>query len=80
MNSKAIALKDQLADKNTGKLTNDNADKVKAILGEAKNYMERAKELDPDSEKVKWAYPLYQIYYALGDKEKADEMEKLVNK
>ena len=80
LNSKAIALKDQLADKNTGKLTNANADKVKAILNEAKGYMEKAKDLDPDCEKVKWAYPLYQIYYALGDKEKADEMEKLVNK
>jgi hypothetical protein len=42
--------------------------------------MEKAKDLDPDCEKVKWAYPLYQIYYALGDKAKADEMEKLVNK
>lgn len=79
LNSKAIALKDQLADKNNGKLTNENANKVKAILNDAKEYMERAKEIDPDSEKVKWAYPLYQIYYAIGDKEKADEMEKLVN-
>ncbi len=80
LNSKAIALKDQLADKNTGKLTNENAEKVKAILSESLVYLERAKELDPDSEKVKWAYPLYQIYYAIGDKAKADEMEKLVNK
>lgn len=80
LNSKAIALKDKLADKNTGKLTKENADKVKAILNEAKDFMERAKELDPDSEKVKWAYPLYQIYYALDDKAKAEEMEKLVNK
>ena len=80
LNSKAIALKDKLADKNTGKLTTENANKVKEILNEAKEYMERAKELDPDSEKVKWAYPLYQIYYAIGDKDKADEMEKLVNK
>jgi tetratricopeptide (TPR) repeat protein len=80
LNSKAIALKDQLADKNTGGLTKENAEKVNVILNEALTYMERAKELDPDSEKVKWAYPLYQIYYALGDKAKADEMEKLVNK
>ncbi len=80
LNSKAIALKDKLADKNTGKLTNENADKVKVILNDALVYLERAKELDPDCEKVKWAYPLYQIYYAIGDKAKADEMEKLVNK
>jgi len=35
--------------------------------------------LDPDREKVNWAYPLYQIYYSLGDKAKSDEMEALVN-
>ena len=79
LNSKAIELKDQLADKNTGGLTQANADKVKAILNEALPYLERAKELDPNREKVNWAYPLYQIYYATGDKEKSDEMEKLVN-
>lgn len=80
LNSKAINLKDQLADKNTGKLTKANADKIKAVLAEALTFMERAKELDPDSEKVKWAYPLYQIYYSLGDNAKANEMEKLLNK
>jgi tetratricopeptide (TPR) repeat protein len=79
LNSKAIDLKDQLADKKTGGLTKENADKVKAILAESLTFMERAKELDPDREKVNWAYPLYQIYYSLGDKEKSDEMEKLVN-
>ena len=73
-------MKDKYADKNTGKLTTDNANKIKAVLSDALKFMERAKELDPDSEKVKWAYPLYQIYYATGDKAKADEMEKLLNK
>ena len=73
------ALKDQLADKNTGGLTKANADKVKAILHDARQYLEQAKELDPDREKVNWAYPLYQIYYTIGDKAKSDEMEKLVN-
>ena len=79
LNGKAIDLKDQLADKNTGGLTKANADKVKEILNEAKNFLERSKELDPDREKVNWAYPLYQIYYSIGDKAKSDEMEKLVN-
>lgn len=79
LNSKAIELKDKLADKNTGGLTKANADKVKAILTEALPYLERAKELDPDREKVRWAYPLYQIYYSLGDKAKSDEMEAIVN-
>lgn len=79
LNSKAIDLKDELADKNTGGLTRENAEKVKAILAEAKVYLEQSKELDPYREKVNWAYPLYQIYYSLGDDAKASEMEKLVN-
>lgn len=79
LNSKAIELKDKLADKNTGGLTKANADKVKEILNEALPFLERAKELDPDREKVKWAYPLYQIYYSLGNKAKSDEMEAIVN-
>ena len=79
LNGKAIDLKDKLADKNTGGLTKANADKVKAILHDAREYLERSKELDPDREKVNWAYPLYQIYYSLGNKAKSDEMEKLVN-
>lgn len=79
LNGKAIDLKDKLADKNTGGLTKENAEKVKSILAEALSFLERSKELDPDREKVNWAYPLYQIYYSLGDKAKSDEMEKLVN-
>lgn len=79
LNSKAITLKDELADKNTGGLKKADADKVKAVLAEALTFMERARELDPSAEKVKWAYPLYQIYYALDNKAKADEMEKLIN-
>ena len=79
LNGKAIDLKDKLADKNTGGLTKDNAEKVKVILQEALTFLERSKEIDPDREKVNWAYPLYQIYYSLGDKAKSDEMEALVN-
>ena len=78
LNQKAIELKDKLADKKTGGLTPDNASKVKAVLAEAKVYLEKSKEIDPNREKVDWAYPLYQIYYNLGDKAKAAEMEKLV--
>ena len=77
--SKAAALKEKLADKKTGGLTNANADKVKAILRDALVYQEKARELDPEQERVKWAYPLYQIYYAIGDNAKANEMEKLLN-
>ncbi len=78
LNSKAIELKDQLADKKTGGLTTANLNKVKEVLNQALTYMEKAKELDPSREKVNWAYPLYQIYYSLGNKEKSAEMEKLL--
>lgn len=79
LNSKAVELKDNLSDKNTGKITVENANKVKDVLKEALGFMEKAKELDPNQEKVKWAYPLYQIYYNMGDKEKIAEYEKLIN-
>lgn len=76
-NSKAISLNDQLADKKTGALTKENAEKVKAVLAEALTFMERARELDPDREKVNWAYPLYRIYYSMQNKEKMAELEAI---
>jgi len=79
LNSKAIGLKDQLADKKTGKLTVENANKIKAILNDAKTYLEKVRELDPNREQVNWAYALYQMYYSLGDNAKAAEIEPLVN-
>ena len=79
LNSKAIAVKDQLSDKKTGKLTQANADKVKTILEEAKTYLLKAQELDPERKAVNWAYALYQVYYSLGDKIKSAEYEKLLN-
>ena len=78
LNSKAIAMKDELADKKTGMLTNENADKVRAILNESKGYLEKVREADPNREQVNWAYALYQVYYSLGDTEKAAELEKLL--
>ena len=78
LNSKAIELKDKLADKKTGMLTTANANKVKEILTEAKGYLEKVRELDPDHEQVNWVYALYQMYYSLGDNEKANELEKML--
>lgn len=74
-NRKAIQLNEELTDKKTGGLTNANAEKVKAVLREAQGYLEKARELDPDREKVNWAYPLYRIYYSLKNKEKMAEIE-----
>ena len=78
LNSKAIELKDQLADKKTGMLTNANAEKVKAVLNEAKGFLEKVREADPNREQVNWAYALYQVYYSLREEDKAKEMESLV--
>ena len=78
LNSKAIDMKDKLADKKTGNLTTENFNKIKEVLKEAQKHLEKARELDPSQEKVKWAYPLYQIYYTVGDKEKSAEMEALL--
>lgn len=78
LNSKARALEEQLADRN-GTITKQNLERVKDILRDSKVYLEKAKELDPLREKCNWAYPLYQIYYALGDEANANAMEKIVN-
>lgn len=77
LNSKAISLNEQLADKKTGGLTQDNANKVKAVLAEAQTFLERARELDGDQLKVKWAYPLYRIYYSLKLTDKMAELEAI---
>lgn len=79
LNSKAIELKDKLADKKTGMLTKENVAKVKDVLNEAKNYLEKVREADPNREQVNWAYALYQVYYSLGDNAKVKEVEPLVN-
>lgn len=79
LNSKAIEVKDKLADKSTGKLTVANVKKVNGILEEAKTYLLKAKELDPERKTVNWAYALYQVYYSLKDTANANAMEKLLN-
>ena len=77
LNSKAIALNDQLMDKKTMGLTKENAEKVKAVLRDAQVYLEKTRELDPDQKDTRWAYPLYRIYYSLENKEKMAELEKI---
>lgn len=77
LNSKAIALNDQLMDKKTMGLTPENAEKVKAVLRDAQVYLEKTRELDPDQLQTKWGYPLYRIYYSLGNKEKMAELEAI---
>lgn len=77
LNSKAIALNDALMDKKTMALTKENSEKVKDVLREAKIYLEKTRELDPEHESTHWVYPLYRIYYSLGDKAKMAELEAI---
>ena len=77
LNSKAIALQDELMDKKTMNISNENLEKVKAVLREALVYLEKTRELDPEREKTNWAYPLYRIYYSLKDTAKMAELEAI---
>ena len=77
LNSKAIALQDELMDKKTMNISNENLEKVKAVLREALVYLEKTRELDPEREKTNWAYPLYRIYYSLKDQAKMAELEAI---
>ena len=77
LNSKAGAMKEQLSD-SMGRMTPENEAAVLKVLGEARDYMLQAKQMDPDRTAVNWAYPLYQIYYAMGDEAGMKEMEKYV--
>ena len=77
LNSKAIALNDQLMDKKTMGLTPENLAKVKAVLADAQVYLEKTRQLDPDQLQTKWAYPLYRIYYSLQNKDKMKELEAI---
>ena len=75
LNSKAIALQDQLMDKKTMNITNANKEKVMDVLRQALVYLEKTRQLDPQQETTHWAYPLYRIYYSLNDKAKMAELE-----
>lgn len=77
LNSKAIDLQSKLMDSKSLTLSKENREKVEAVLREAMKYLERTKELDPERESTHWAYPLYRIYYALGDKAKMAELEAI---
>lgn len=75
--SKAHELNEQLADKRTGNLTQENATKIQDIMRKAIPVLEKCREKDPDQLNTRWAYPLYQVYYGIGDKDKASEVGKI---
>lgn len=76
--SKAAAFKEQASDKKTGGMTPANKAKFTEMLNTAVSNIESVRAKDPDREKVKWAYALYQAYYALGNEAKCKELEPLI--
>ena len=77
LNSKAVEMKDKMGD-SMGRMTPENEAKVLKVFAEARDYMLKAKEMDPDRTTVNWAYPLFQIYYGMGDEAGQKEMEKYI--
>ena len=75
--SKGFDLNEQLSE--NGRITTENDAKVKEVLKEAAGYYEKVRQLDPNREKVSnWPYQLRMIYNALGEKDKAEEITKML--
>jgi len=49
----------------TGRVPKEAMDQIRPIYEEAKTYLEKAKQLDPNKEKANWGYPLYRCCYQL---------------
>ena len=63
---------------NEESLKKEDQQQIKQLFVLAKEYLERVREMDAKRKKVDWVRPLYLVYYALGEKEKANELEPLV--
>ncbi len=77
LNAKAQAMNNDLKNEK-GKLSRENAKLVLGVFEESEFYLERVKRLDPYRNKVDWVKPLYQVYYILGEKKKAEGLAPLV--
>lgn len=76
--SKASDLNEKYSDKQ-GRIAVDKAKEVNDCIAESKTYYEKVKELDPNYEKIpNWPRQLRMVYNALGEKEKAAEISKML--
>lgn len=73
--SQGQQLKDDLTD-SRGRLTKSNRVRVRRIYDMARRHLVKASELDPERKRVDWATPLYQAYYILGEKDKANKLKQ----
>ncbi|MCI6504573.1 MAG: hypothetical protein MSA13_08185 [Prevotella sp.] len=75
---KGFDLNEKYTDK-TGRMPNDKAAEVTAVLKEAITYYEKVRELDPNHEQISnWPMQLRMLYNAIGEKAKADEISKML--
>lgn len=70
INAKVSSIKNQVEAKKT-------LESARSLFGEAIPYFEKARECAPDDPN-KWAFELRQCYNVTGQKEKAEEMDKLL--
>ena len=65
------------ANKNTGVMKPDDEATFKGMLAAAKTDLEKARELDPEQQNVRWGALLRNIYYNLGEEDKMKEIENM---
>lgn len=77
LSNQAIDIQQAILNKERA-LKKEDQQKIKQTFIEAEEYLEKAKAMDPKRKKVDWVTPLYIVYFALGETEKARELEPLV--
>lgn len=65
---------------NTAAAIQDDKAKRDALYQESLQYLEHARDVDPDRAQSNWAYPLFQSYYAVygGDDSRTKEIESMI--
>ncbi len=73
--NKASEFNEANSDLRTGRLKPADHDKFMNMLKDAQGDFEKAKELDPDQQTVKWQYLLHNVYTLTGQEDKAKAIE-----
>ncbi len=73
--NKASEFNEANSDIRTGRLKPADHDKFMNMLKDAQGDFEKAKELDPDQQTVKWQYLLHNVYTLTGQEDKAKALE-----
>jgi len=73
--NKASEFNEANSDLRTGRLKPADHEKFMNMLKDAQGDFEKAKELDPDQQTVKWQYLLHNVYTLTGQTEKAAALE-----